>query len=127
VQITRRWQVTEQRALSAESGKAQAESSFWKLRSTRILSIRWIISIHWRNKKRLYGRCSDETLQYHALCYWRNWRRFCVFTPRTNVSDYIDLQRLRLGKNAPVDFTIQGNLKHKNCAVGINDFRRKCF
>ncbi|MDX2049403.1 MAG: sensor histidine kinase [Chitinophagaceae bacterium] len=115
-QISRRWRMTEQRAARAEADKTKAELSFLKAQINPHFLFNTLNNIY-----SLAISKSEHTAE--SIMKLSNIMRYVTdetiqdFVPLESevscVADYIDLQRLRLGKKVTLDFTVTGNPHHK--------------
>ncbi|HEY4147861.1 MAG TPA: histidine kinase [Chitinophagaceae bacterium] len=115
VQVTHRWRISEQRAARAEADKANAELSFLKAQINphflfntlnNIYSLAVTHNEHTADSimklSNIMRYVSDDVLQ--------DW---VPLRDETNcISDYIDLQRLRLGEKTWVVFDVSGDTEH---------------
>ncbi|RFZ91974.1 hypothetical protein D0C36_11030 [Mucilaginibacter conchicola] len=115
----RQWQTTEQRAISAEAEKANAELSFLKAQINPHFLFNTLNNIY-----TLAITSSEHTAD--SIMKLSNIMRYVTdeveedFVELQNevncISNYIDLQRLRLGSKTSVSFTVQGDLSGKKIA-----------
>ena len=119
IDITRRWRLTEQRAALAEADKANAELSFLKAQ----------INPHFlfNTLNNIYSMViTNHEHTADSLLKLSNILRYVIDESKEDyvslqseidcVTDYIDLQRLRLGKKASLIFSITGNVETKKIA-----------
>ena len=119
VQNTLRWRTTAQRAAKAETDKAQAELSFLKAQINPHFLFNTLNNIY-----SLAVTKSDHTAE--SIMKLSNIMRYVSddvtedVVPLQSEADciinYVDLQRLRLGKKTGVELTISGNLDNKKIA-----------
>lgn len=117
--IIRQWRATEQRAAEAEAEKANAELSFLKAQINPHFLFNTLNNIY-----SLAVINSEHTAE--SILKLSNIMRYLTDDVRENlvslqsevdcISDYIDLQRLRLGKKTQVDFSVSGNLDNQQIA-----------
>jgi two-component system LytT family sensor kinase len=119
LRIMRQWRLSEQRAMQAEAGKAKAELSFLKAQ----------INPHFlfNTLNNLYSMALNQHAHTAAsILKLSNIMRYVTdeihedFVPLQSevdcISDYIDLQRLRLNEKVQVDFTCSGDLANASVA-----------
>ncbi|MFY7839105.1 MAG: sensor histidine kinase [Lacibacter sp.] len=114
--IFRQWRLTEQRALLAEAEKANAELSFLKAQVNPHFLFNTLNNIY-----SLAVSKSEHTAD--SIMKLSNIMRYITDDAREDkvdlqqeadcIRDYIDLQQLRLGKNAQVMFTASGQMQFK--------------
>ncbi|MFC5269456.1 sensor histidine kinase [Adhaeribacter terreus] len=116
LRVIKQWRVTEKRALQAETEKANAELSFLKAQ----------INPHFlfNTLNNIYSLSVDQHPETSAsIMKLSNIMRYITdeatkdFVPLEDevscIADFIDLHKLRLGKNMTVDFTVSGTLQEK--------------
>ncbi|HSC39095.1 MAG TPA: sensor histidine kinase [Chitinophagaceae bacterium] len=112
VQVTHRWRVTEQRAARAEADKAHAELSFLKAQINphflfNTLNNIYSLAITHNEHTAASIMKLSNIMRYVSDDVLQN------FVPLQHemdcIRDYIDLQRLRLGKKTRVDLGMSGN------------------
>lgn len=117
--IIRQWRLTERRAIQAEADKANAELSFLKAQINPHFLFNTLNNIY-----SLAITKSDNTAV--SIMKLSNIMRYVTDDIREDfvsldneiecMGDYIDLQRLRLGKKMQVDFLVDGETKNKKIA-----------
>jgi two-component system LytT family sensor kinase len=113
------WQTTEQRVVKAEAEKANAELSFLKAQINPHFLFNTLNNIYTLS-------ITDSEHTSDSIMKLSNIMRyvtdevsedFVLLQDEINcVNDYIDLQRLRLGKKTTVDFKITGSITHQRIA-----------
>jgi len=128
---TQQWQTTEQKVVKAEAEKANAELSFLKAQINphflfntlnNIYTLSVTGSAHTSESimklSNIMRYVTDEVSEDFV---WLQNELNCL-------NDYIDLQRLRLGKKTKVNFTVKGNiLKHKIAPLILIPFVENMF
>lgn len=119
IKTVREWQTTEQRVISAEAEKANAELSFLKAQINPHFLFNTLNNIY-----TLAITNNEHTAD--SIMKLSNIMRYVTddvtedFVELQNevscISNYIDLQRLRLGSKTVVSFTVQGDLDGKKIA-----------
>lgn len=119
VEISRQWRTTQKRAWQAEADKANAELSLLKAQ----INPHFLFNIL-NNIYSLAITQNENTAG--AILKLSNIMRYLTdevkadFVPLKNevayIQDYIHLQKLRLSKKVKLDFSIVGNLEHKQIA-----------
>jgi two-component system, LytTR family, sensor kinase len=117
--IIRQWRITEKRAIQAEADKANAELSFLKAQINPHFLFNTLNNIY-----SLAITKNENTAE--SIMKLSNIMRYVTDDVREDfvslnnemdcMRDYIDLQRLRLGKKMNVDFTVTGNTENKKIA-----------
>jgi two-component system, LytTR family, sensor kinase len=117
--IIRQWRLTEKRAIQAEADKANAELSFLKAQINPHFLFNTLNNIY-----SLAVTKNENTAA--SIMKLSNIMRYVTedikedFVSLDNeiecMTDYIDLQRLRLGKKMNVDFSVKGNTENKKIA-----------
>jgi LytS/YehU family sensor histidine kinase len=119
IQVSRQWRDTRQQVIRAEADKAQAELSFLKAQ----------INPHFlfNTLNNLYSLAVTKNPQTaDSIMKLSNIMRYVTDDATQDfvslqseidcITDFIDLQRLRLNNKSHVDFTITGNPQHKTIA-----------
>jgi two-component system LytT family sensor kinase len=119
ISIIKEWQSTLQRATRAEADKAQAELSFLKAQINPHFLFNTLNNIY-----SLAVTKNDDTS--FAIMKLSNIMRYVTDDATHDfvllqsevdcISDYIDLQRLRLNKKTEIDFSVTGNIDDKQIA-----------
>ena len=117
--IIRQWRNTEKRAIQAEADKANAELSFLKAQINPHFLFNTLNNIY-----SLAVTKNENTAD--SIMKLSNIMRYVTDDVREDfvsldneiecVRDYIDLQRLRLGKKMNVDFSVNGKTENKKIA-----------
>jgi LytS/YehU family sensor histidine kinase len=117
--IIRQWRTTEKRAIQAEADKANAELSFLKAQINPHFLFNTLNNIY-----SLAITKNENTAE--SIMKLSNIMRYVTddiredFVSLNNeiecMRDFIDLQRLRLGKKMNVDFSVSGNTEKKKIA-----------
>ena len=119
IQAVRQRQATEKRALQAETDKANAELSFLKAQINphflfNTLNNIYSLSVDQRPET------SDAIMKLSNIMRYITDEATKNFVPLGDevscLSDFIDLQKLRLSQNVTVAFTVTGNLEGKQIA-----------
>lgn len=129
--VFRQWRLTEQRALLAEAEKANAELSFLKAQVNPHFLFNTLNNIY-----SLAVSKSEHTAD--SIMKLSNIMRYIADEAREEkidlqqevdcIRDYIDLQQLRLGKNAQVMFTATGQMQWKKIPpLLLMTFVENCF
>lgn len=116
IEITRKWNLTESRALLAEAGKANAELSFLKAQINPHFLFNTLNNIY-----TLAVTDSEHTAD--SIMKLSNIMRYVTdevsedFVLLQNeidcIENYIDLQRLRIGKTTEIEYSVTGNTSNK--------------
>jgi two-component system, LytTR family, sensor kinase len=117
--IIRQWRITERRAIQAEADKANAELSFLKAQVNPHFLFNTLNNIY-----SLAITKSENTAA--SILKLSNIMRYVTddiredFVPLDHeiecITDYIDLQKLRLGKKMNVDLSVNGKITNKKIA-----------
>ncbi len=119
IDVTRRLQLTEQRAARAEADKANAELSFLKAQINPHFLFNTLNNIY-----SMVITNNEHTAD--SLLKLSNILRYVIDESKEDyvslqsevdcISDYIDLQKLRLGKKVSLEYIVTGNLENKKIA-----------
>ncbi|GAA0564850.1 sensor histidine kinase [Chitinophaga japonensis] len=119
VELSKRWRLTEQRATRAEADHAHAELSFLKAQINPHFLFNTLNNIY---TLALTGNehTADSIMKLSNIMRYVTddaAEHFVSLQSEVDcIRDYIDLQRLRLGKKVQLDFSVTGNLAHKKIA-----------
>jgi hypothetical protein len=116
IQLGRQWRDTRQQVIRAEADKAHAELSFLKAQINPHFLFNTLNNIYslavTKNE-----RTAESIMKISNIMRYVTDEVTQDFVPLQNeidcISDYIDLQRLRLNNKSHIDFTISGNTGHK--------------
>jgi two-component system LytT family sensor kinase len=116
IKVVQQWQLTEQRAARAETDKATAELSFLKAQINPHFLFNTLNNIY------TLAVTHDESAA-DSIMKLSNIMRYVTdevttdFVPLQSevdcISDYIELQRIRMNDRTPVNFTVRGDMQHK--------------
>ncbi|WP_114939739.1 sensor histidine kinase [Mucilaginibacter endophyticus] len=119
IKTVQQWQLTEQRAARAEADKTNAELSFLKAQINPHFLFNTLNNIY------TLAAIKDDNAA-DSIMKLSNIMRYVTddvaedFVPLQSeidcISDYIELQRLRIGKNTKVNFEVKGDIDHKQIA-----------
>lgn len=116
LRITQKWAETEQRAVKAEADKANAELSFLKAQINPHFLFNTLNNIY-SLAVRQHENTADSIMKLSNIMRYVTDDVNRDFVPLQSeldcISDYIDLQRLRLSKKVQVDFTFTGSTEGK--------------
>ncbi len=110
------WKLTERRIAQAEADKASAELSFLKAQINPHFLFNTLNNIY---SLILTGNenAADSVMKLSNIMRYVTDDVTHDFVPLQSeidcINDYIELQRLRIGKNSPIDFTVSGDPKRK--------------
>jgi LytS/YehU family sensor histidine kinase len=117
--IIKQWRITEQRAARAETDKANAELSFLKAQINPHFLFNTLNNIY-----SLAVTRNEHTAE--SIMKLSNIMRYVMDDVREDyvslenelqcMTDYIDLQRMRLGKKMDVDLSVTGDVSNKKIA-----------
>ncbi|MCJ8211991.1 sensor histidine kinase [Mucilaginibacter sp. RS28] len=116
VEVTREWNLTEQRASMAEAGKANAELSFLKAQINPHFLFNTLNNIY---TLAVTGNqhTADSIMKLSKIMRYVTDEITEDFVPLENeiecVNNYIDLQRLRIGKRTEIDYSVTGDPLNK--------------
>ena len=119
VKTIQQWQAIEQRAQQAETDKANAELSFLKAQVNPHFLFNTLNNIYTlaitKDKN-----APDSIMKLSNIMRYVTDEATEDFVPLENeldcINNYIELQRLRLGKKTTVDFHVTGNIQQKTIA-----------
>lgn len=112
VKTMQQWQLTEQRMAQAEADRASAELSFLKAQINPHFLFNTLNNIY---SMIIAGseHAADSIMKLSNIMRYVTDEVTDNFVPLQSeidcISDYIDLQRLRIGETTPVDFVVVGN------------------
>ncbi|WP_298734564.1 sensor histidine kinase [uncultured Chitinophaga sp.] len=119
IEISKRWRFTEQRAARAEAGKARAELSFLKAQINPHFLFNTLNNIYTLALTKNENTADSIMKLSNIMRYVTDdaSEHFVPLESEVNcIRDYIDLQRLRLGKKVQLAFSAEGQLEHKHIA-----------
>lgn len=113
----KRWRLTEKRAIQAEAEKAQAELSFLKAQINPHFLFNTLNNIYslavTKNEN-----AADAIMKLSSIMRYVtddvHEQRVPLQSEIDCINNYISLQKLRLGENFPVQFSVKGNTDTKN-------------
>lgn len=114
--VVQQWKLTERRIAQAEADKASAELSFLKAQINPHFLFNTLNNIY---SLILTGNenAADSVMKLSNIMRYVTDDVTHDFVPLQSeidcINDYIELQRLRIGKNSPIDFTVSGDPKRK--------------
>lgn len=115
-EITQAWQLTEQRAIMAEAGKTSAELSFLKAQINPHFLFNTLNNIYSLAVTQ-HEHTADSIMKLSNIMRYVTDEVAEDFVPLQHelncINDYIDLQRLRAGKNTRIEFSINGDTTGK--------------
>lgn len=119
IRVIKRWQESEKRILQAEADKANAELSFLKNQINphflfNTLNNIYSLSVVQDPKTSLSIMKLSNLMRYIADDAIKDF--ISLEREAAYIRDFIDLQKLRLGQNMQVDFTVTGNTENKSIA-----------
>jgi len=116
LRITRQWSETEQRAVKAEADKANAELSFLKAQINPHFLFNTLNNIY-SLAIRQHENTADSIMKLSNIMRYVTDevnRDFVSLQSEVEcITDYIDLQKLRLSKKVYIDFSVTGNTENK--------------
>lgn len=119
IEVNKRWRLTEQRAAQAEAGRANAELSFLKAQINPHFLFNTLNNIYTLAVTK-NEHTADSIMKLSNIMRYvtdEASEHFVSLESEVDcVRDYIDLQRLRLGKKVHLDFNVQGDLERKRIA-----------
>ncbi|HTQ64790.1 MAG TPA: sensor histidine kinase [Puia sp.] len=116
VKITQQWRKMEQRATRAEADKANAELSFLKTQINPHFLFNTLNNIYTLAITRNENTAACLMKLSNIMRYVTDEvsEDFVMLANEVNcIRDYIDLQRLRLGKNMKIDFEVTGEMENR--------------
>jgi two-component system LytT family sensor kinase len=118
VDTTRRWRLTEERAIRAEADKANAELSFLKAQINPHFLFNTLNNIYSMAVTRNENTAPMLMKLSNIMRYVTDVNEDYVSLQSEVdcISDYIDLQRLRLGKKVALQYSVAGNLENRKIA-----------
>ena len=112
LRITQQWSETEQRAVKAEADKANAELSFLKAQINPHFLFNTLNNIY-SLAVRQHENTADSIMKLSNIMRYVtddvNRDFVSLESEVACITDYIDLQRLRLSKKVHIDFAVSGN------------------
>jgi hypothetical protein len=117
--IIRQWRITEKRAIQAEADKANAELSFLKAQINPHFLFNTLNNIYSLAVTKNENTAESIMKLSNIMRYVTDDIREDFVSLKNEVEcmgDYIDLQRLRLGKTMNLDFAFNGNTENKKIA-----------
>jgi two-component system LytT family sensor kinase len=116
IKVMQQWQLTEQRAARAETDKANAELSFLKAQINPHFLFNTLNNIYTLAVTH-DDNAADSIMKLSNIMRYVTDEVSTDFVPLQNevdcLSDYIELQRLRMNENTPVNYTVRGNMEQK--------------
>ncbi len=116
IRITQQWRETEKRAIKAEADKANAELSFLKAQINPHFLFNTLNNIYSLAVKQNEATAASIMKLSNIMRYVTddvNQDFVSLQSEVECITDYIDLQRLRLNKKVFVDFSVTGNTEGK--------------
>ena len=131
VDIARRWRLNEQRLARAEADKANAELSFLKAQINPHFLFNTLNNIYSMVMTNHEHTAESVLKLSNILRYVTDESKEDFVSLQSEVdciSDYIDLQRLRLGKKVSLEYTVTGNIDdHKIAPMVLMTFIENVF
>lgn len=119
IKTVQQWQLTEQRAVRAEADKTSAELSFLKAQINPHFLFNTLNNIYTLAAIK-DDKAADSIMKLSNIMRYVTDDITDDFVPLQSeidcVSDYIELQRLRIGKNTTVNFEVEGEIDRKKIA-----------
>jgi hypothetical protein len=119
IRTVRQWQLTEQRATRAEADKASAELSFLKAQINPHFLFNTLNNIYTLAVTR-DDNAPDSIMKLSNIMRYVTDEVSTDFVPLQSeidcISDYIELQRLRISNNTIINFIIEGDTDNKQIA-----------
>lgn len=119
IEISKRWRLTEQRAAQAEAGRANAELSFLKAQINPHFLFNTLNNIYTLALTKNEHTADSIMKLSNIMRYVTDdaSEHFVSLESEVDcIRDYIDLQRLRLGRKVQLDFSVTGDLERKRIA-----------
>ena len=119
IDLTRRWRDTEQRIALAEADKANAELSFLKAQINPHFLFNTLNNIYSMAVTKNENTAGTIMKLSNIMRYVTddvNEDYVSLQSEVDCITDYIDLQKLRLGKKVALEFSVSGDLDHKMIA-----------
>lgn len=119
IKTVQQWQLTEQRAARAEADKTSAELSFLKAQINPHFLFNTLNNIYTLAALK-DDNAADSIMKLSNIMRYVTDDVIEDFVPLQSeidcISDYIELQRLRIGKNTTVNFGVEGDSDNKKIA-----------
>ncbi|WP_295799811.1 histidine kinase [Mucilaginibacter sp.] len=119
IKTIRQWQLTEHRATQAEADKASAELSFLKAQINPHFLFNTLNNIYTLAVMK-DDNAPDSIMKLSNIMRYVTDDANADFVALQSevdcINDYIELQRLRLGKKTTIDFGVSGNIEPKSIA-----------
>lgn len=119
LRIAQQWQLTEQRAMRAEADKASAELSFLKAQINPHFLFNTLNNIYTLAVTK-NDHAPDSIMKLSNIMRYVTDDVTTDFVPLQSeidcISDYIELQQLRISDNTTINFIVEGNTDNKQIA-----------